>query len=803
MRISRTTVLAAALFASSLRLAAQFGSVSAATPEAANAGRDILARGGNAADATVAVGFVLAVTEPAMSGLGAGTQVILQVPMHDPIVLNGTTFAPAATPASATSADLTGRRKATIPTSVRVLHTLWKDHGSGTIPWADLVAPAIRYAEEGFTVGQFRASVWKRTESDLRTDPATAAIFLKEGKFAYVEGDIFRQPILGRTLRAIAERGADDFYSGGIAGLIAKDMAANGGWISKKDLASLPPPRTQTPLKTTYRGWDVYSVPPPAGGWVMLQALNILEQSKPEDLKPGSPIRDAIIPRALMLAHTRRQKEPVRDMVNHQAETSARLAKERAAELWAGRDSGGETTHYSVIDANGMAIAVTTSINAYFGARVASPELGFLYNDYMVEFEFEKPDHPFALRAGGMPLSSMSATLVSKDRRAHLALGSPGSARIISAVAQVVQLWSDGHADIADAVAAPRWHAVPPDRYYPETQALANALAASGGIEGASFPEVPIDLMQNGRNAYWGGVHAVTWNKGLTSGAADPRRDGIVASVESGGVAFPAHGPGRFIFIDPMGREVPVWYWAPADAVNAPVHFVFTGVNRNADDYRDQWIGVAKAKNILLVVPEFTTKAFPGSRSYNNGNLYSREGAENPREEWSFSDIEPLFDAVRERFGCRAMDYTIYGHSAGSQFAHRFLMHVPGARVRQAVFANAGSYTFPWPEVDYPHGLRGARVNDNDLRLFFGRRVTVLLGDADTDPNNPSLDRSPNAMLQGAYRFARGNAYFKAVREHAEKAGWAFNWEMQYVPGVAHSNTLMAPPAGEVLFPAK
>jgi poly(3-hydroxybutyrate) depolymerase len=401
-----------------------------------------------------------------------------------------------------------------------------------------------------------------------------------------------------------------------------------------------------------------------------------------------------------------------------------------------------------------------------------------------------------------MPLSSMSPALVSKDRRPHLAVGSPGSARIISAVAQVVQLWADGHADIAAAVASPRWHTVPPDKYYAETEALSTALASSGGISGAQFPDVATDLVQNDRNAYFGGVHAVTWNKGVTGGAADPRRDGVVSTVEAGAVEFPVPGPGRFVFTDAMGREIPVWYWAPADTANAPVHFVFHGVGRNADDYRDQWIDVARAKKILLIVPEFTTGAFPGSRSYNNGNLYARGGEENPSNAWSFSVIEPLFDAVRERFGSNATNYTIYGHSAGSQFVHRFLMHKPDARVRQAVFANAGSYTFLWPTIDYPHGLRGARVSQDDLRAFFARRATVLLGDADTDPNYPSLDRSDNALLQGPHRFDRGKAFFIAAREYAEASGWEFNWDLQFVPGVAHSNTLMAPPAGDLLFPA-
>jgi len=172
-------------------------------------------------------------------------------------------------------------------------------------------------------------------------------------------------------------------------------------------------------------------------------------------------------------------------------------------------------------------VSVTARINAYFGARVANPKLGFLYNDYMREFEYGNPGHPFAIRERAMPYSSMSPTVIARDGRPVLGLGSPGSARIISAVAQVAQLWMDKQMPIADAVATPRVHVVPEDALYLEN-AVGVADSLLGLLGGMGFRVVApaADLALRDRNAYYGGVHAVALENGRWSGAADPRRDG-------------------------------------------------------------------------------------------------------------------------------------------------------------------------------------------------------------------------------------------------------------------------------------
>ncbi len=522
----KTVVLLACALCALQPLARAQGVVSAASPEAAAAGQEILAAGGNAIDAAVAVAFSLAVTEPAMSGLGAGMQVLFMKPHSAPLVLNGTTFAPAATPADAQPSELKGHRLTAIPTMVRTLDHAWRHHGSGRLTWAQLLAPAIRHAEEGFVIGPFRHKVMVRHTKDLQASASAREHFLHADGSVPAAGTVWQQPVLARTLRRLAEHGADDFYRGDIARAIAADMAANNGWLTYDDLANLPPPREQAPLHGTYRGTDLYTLPPPCGGWVVLQALNLLERAAPAALALDASSRDEIVMRALLTAHSYRQAHPVVDMVNHEAETAQRISKETAATL-AAKESG-ETTHFSVVDRDGMAVAITTSINTYFGAWVAAKDLGFFYNDYMKEFETGKPDHPFALRAGAMPYSSMSATIAARDGRPILAIGSPGSARIISAVAQVTQRWLDGQ-PLREAVAAPRLHVVPPSRGYIE-----DPVAAANSTEwrarlGLSLQKLATDIMMGERNAYFGGVHAVGFEDGRWTGAADPRRDGAVA----------------------------------------------------------------------------------------------------------------------------------------------------------------------------------------------------------------------------------------------------------------------------------
>jgi poly(3-hydroxybutyrate) depolymerase len=246
----------------------------------------------------------------------------------------------------------------------------------------------------------------------------------------------------------------------------------------------------------------------------------------------------------------------------------------------------------------------------------------------------------------------------------------------------------------------------------------------------------------------------------------------------------------------PAGLEQHVFLSRPVGMTpDRPVVFVMHGMRRNADEYRDQWHDLAMEHEFLLVVPEFSEADFPESEAYNLGNLVDGAGNPRPESHWSFSAIEPIFDDVRQRFGVTADTYAIYGHSAGAQFVHRFLYFVPDARVSRAVAANAGWYTMPDFSVAFPYGLEGSAVTASMLREALQRPLTILLGEADTDPEHESLRRTPEALAQGPHRFARGQAFFEAGGDAARRLEVPLGWGMATVPGADHDNRLMAPAA--------
>ena len=508
------------------------GVVAAATPEAADAGREILRNGGNAIDAAVAAAFALGVTEPAGSGLGGQTVILFQNPGREPLVINGTSFAPAATPDTITTyASLRGRRGFTVPTTVKTLAFALKHYGSGAVSWKQVLAPAIRYAEQGFPLGPYRRRSLEVSAAELRRDSATAALFLP-GDSIPPAGFIFKQPVLARTLRHLAEAGPDDFYHGDLARLIAHDMQSHGGWITLDDLESLPDPAVVPALSSTCRGWNVHTLPPPYGGWTVLAILNLLEHTSPEETLPGTVAWDIALARALQAGHRARKEHPVTDLARYRREVDERLDKDYLFRLLErdGVTGAGETTHLSIVDRDGMVVGLSQSVNYFFGAKVASPDLGFVYNDYMREFVLDDPRSPYALRAGAMPYSSMSATIVARGETPVMAVGSPGSARIISAVVQVVSNWIDRGMDIGGAVAAPRMHVVPPNRILFE-RGISKNLARRFKKAGFELEQPPVEVARDGFNAYFGGVHAVAFEDGQWTGAADPRRDGTVVFV--------------------------------------------------------------------------------------------------------------------------------------------------------------------------------------------------------------------------------------------------------------------------------
>jgi poly(3-hydroxybutyrate) depolymerase len=255
---------------------------------------------------------------------------------------------------------------------------------------------------------------------------------------------------------------------------------------------------------------------------------------------------------------------------------------------------------------------------------------------------------------------------------------------------------------------------------------------------------------------------------------------------------------GHFTFTDWAGPSLRVWYQLP-DAVtpDTPVVVVMHGVNRDADRYRDEWSALAQQYGLIVIVPEFDAQRFPGSRGYNTGFFTEADGSPRPREAWSFAAIEPLFDDVRQRFGTKVQRYTIYGHSAGAQFVHRFVMFMPEARIAQAIAANAGWYTMPDPAQAFPYGLGDTPLSAETLKAALGKPLLVLLGTADTDKQDPDLRTTPEANRQGPHRYARGQSFYAEGRKAAEEMSTHFGWTLERVPGVGHKNGLMAQAAAK------
>lgn len=257
----------------------------------------------------------------------------------------------------------------------------------------------------------------------------------------------------------------------------------------------------------------------------------------------------------------------------------------------------------------------------------------------------------------------------------------------------------------------------------------------------------------------------------------------------------------KFVFSPSAGVKMDIYYHNPQGlSPESPVVMVLHGVNRDADRYLRQWRTLAEEHRFLLIVPEFSQENFPGDNGYIMGNVFNAEGERNPRETWAYTALEPLFDEVRERFENTREGYYLYGHSAGSQFVHRMNYFVPDARFIHAVSANAGWYTLPSHEIDFPYGLNNTGVSEDALKNALQQPLLILLGEEDNDPNHRHLRRAPEAMEQGPHRFARGRNYYRWGQEAAAKYGVELGWQIQTVPGVAHNNAHMAVEAAAFLF---
>ncbi|MEM1051569.1 MAG: hypothetical protein AAGI28_05675 [Pseudomonadota bacterium] len=278
----------------------------------------------------------------------------------------------------------------------------------------------------------------------------------------------------------------------------------------------------------------------------------------------------------------------------------------------------------------------------------------------------------------------------------------------------------------------------------------------------------------------------------------DNAEDGqFVAHEQFKAAPFAVGDVSRFMFDDWTGPAIPVWTYVPAsvDVKTAPILFMMHGAKRNPARYLLEWVPHAQQHGFVVVAPEFSRRDFRGSQRYNRGNVSFRKDGKYIRlaeSEWSFAVVEPLFDHTVKALASEQTSYTLYGHSAGSQFAHRFLLHKPEARVNLVLAANAGWYTMPDLEIAYPYGLQDSGVSSQALEHAFKTPVVILLGDQDIDVNSGSLNRTDGAMRQGTHRYSRGLHFLATASEQAARLGVRLDWHIERVEGVGHSNSGMA-----------
>ena len=464
------------------------GVVVSATEISSRIGRDVLAAGGNALDAAIATGFALAVTHPTAGNIGGGGFIVIRFPDGRTTSFNFREKAPLrAHPemfldsAGEYSSRIHHNSHLAVGVPGTVAGFALAHERYGSRPWRELVEPAVRLARDGFPVMPGLARSLRAVLPSMERYPASVAAFSKNGT-PYEPGEIFKQPDLARTLERIMLHGRDGFYRGETARLIAEEMRRGGGWITEEDLARYEA-KEQAPIHGTYRGYDVISMAPPSsGGIALVQMLNILEGYDLRAMGHNSAeyihhlveaMRRAYRDRALWVADTDFAEVPIERLTSKEyaAELRATIDPARASrsspedvELVA---ESMETTHYSVVDANGMAVSVTYTLEAGYGSRITVPGAGFLLNNEMGDFNAAPGltnergligTEPNLARPEQRMLSSMTPTILAKDGRTVAVIGSPGGRTIINTVLQLTLNLVDFDMSIEEAVSAPRIH---------------------------------------------------------------------------------------------------------------------------------------------------------------------------------------------------------------------------------------------------------------------------------------------------------------------------------------------------------
>ena len=482
----------------------------------------MLDAGGNAVDAAVAAAFALGVCEPAASGLGGQTMMLVHLAdSRRSFALDGSSRAPNRTSLKELTREQRrrGYRATTVPSTPAVLAYALEHYG--TLMLSEVIDPAIQFAEHGYPISELQHKLAKRVRDVLRRNPASE-LFLKKGKRTFRVGEKFCQPVLAKTLRQLSYVGVNDFYTGRIAKLIYKDMAQNGGLITEEDLAQIPWPIERKPISSQFEDYKVVTFPPPGAGRTLVELLNIISHIPKKYRDVDTPEGALLLAQSIRQANRDRTDRPFDPNFYAQVPQKRMLSTDYAKTIvrWSMRNirTHGDTTHLSVMDKFGNVVALTQSIERVYGACAASPELGFLYNNYMLAFEDEDMTHPYYLRPNAVPWASVAPTIIFKNRKPWLAIGSPGSGRIVSSIAQVLLRLKNKLP--LEAVDAPRLHC---------------SVEGVVSLEAARMrSDIPVALEHHGFRVdvrdpysfYLGCVQLVMRNGDKFIGVADPRRDG-------------------------------------------------------------------------------------------------------------------------------------------------------------------------------------------------------------------------------------------------------------------------------------
>ncbi|MEM1402127.1 MAG: gamma-glutamyltransferase [Pseudomonadota bacterium] len=444
-----------------------FGMVTSKQPLATAAGNAMLEAGGNAADAAIATAYAISVLRPGMNSIGGRGQILLRTADGRFIGYNGQTKVPASYEAPEESA-YNGYTRIGVPGIVASLERLYEEHAS--LPRATLMAPAIRYAREGYRLLEIEEILQRMVHKQIEDDPGFRQAILRPDGSLRAAGELLIQSQLANTLEHIAEDGADAFYEGAIAQKIAKDVQQGGGFLTEQDLLEYVAEDGRY-LRTSYRGYEIHTLASPAGGALVAKSLNILENFELSNMSDGDWA--IVMSQALQLAFESNWRE--RSVEVLESEETKEWAREQAARISLPTaamvdleppgpvlstniqnraQEGRFTTHFVAADCAGMVVSITQTVGDMFGAKVVAPDLGFVYAETMRNSLLDEADDV----PGSYAPTSIAPTIITKDGALVMALGAAGGIRIPSGIVQTISRFIDHDMSLFDAERAPRVH---------------------------------------------------------------------------------------------------------------------------------------------------------------------------------------------------------------------------------------------------------------------------------------------------------------------------------------------------------